>query len=99
LESVVTGSALVARVGGEEFVVVAIVRPGEDASMAEKLRCALADNTDRAVTASVGATGISAARFASGDDPVGLLAHLIARADGAMFAAKRDGGDKVVYVA
>jgi len=99
LESVVTSSALVARVGGEEFVVVDIVRSGDGASMGEKLRAALADHTDRAVTASIGVTGISAATFAGGDDPVGLLGHLIARADSAMFAAKRDGGDKAVYVA
>ncbi|CDO09873.1 GGDEF domain-containing protein [Mycolicibacterium cosmeticum] len=99
LESVVTSSALVARVGGEEFVVVDIVRSGDGASMGEKLRAALADHTDRAVTASIGVTGISAATFAGGDDPVGLLGHLIARADSAMFAAKRDGGDKSVYVA
>jgi GGDEF domain-containing protein len=28
-----------------------------------------------------------------------VLRHLIARADDAMFAAKRDGGDKVVFAA
>ncbi|MDX1875953.1 GGDEF domain-containing protein [Mycolicibacterium sp. 120266] len=99
LEAVVSGSALVARVGGEEFVVVDIVAPGEAEPTAEKLRAALADHTDPAVTASVGATGLSAARFAAGDDPVGVLGHLIARADDAMFAAKRDGGDKVVFAA
>jgi diguanylate cyclase (GGDEF)-like protein len=99
LESVVTGGALVARVGGEEFVVVDIVRPGEAGPAAEKLRAALADHADRSVTASVGATGVSATRFAAGEDPAELLGHLIARADGAMFAAKRDGGDRVVYVA
>lgn len=93
------GSALVARIGGEEFVVVDIVRAGAEQPMGERLRDALASRVDGVpVTASIGVTGIPVGRV-TGGDPAELLGELIARADGAMFSAKRDGGDKVVPTA
>ena len=97
LNSVVDGRALVARVGGEEFVVVDFVGAGESRSVAESLRVVLARPADRAaVTASVGYVAVPRQLFAASDDPDEALAQLIARADGAMFTAKRAGGDNVV---
>lgn len=97
LNSVVDGRALVARVGGEEFVVVDFVGAGESRSVAESLRVVLARPADHAsVTASVGFVGVPRCEFAGSGDPAEVLAALIARADGAMFTAKRAGGDNVV---
>ena len=83
---------VVARYGGEEFMAVL---PGADGPgarrWAERLRAALevdpAPGIDRRVTASMGV-----AEWRAGDTAI----ELIARADRAMYAAKRSGRDRIV---
>ncbi|WP_162625687.1 GGDEF domain-containing protein [Mycolicibacterium llatzerense] len=87
--------ALVARVGGEEFVVVDIVWPGQAAIISERVRSAVSAAADVApVTASIGVATIALSEFAGDDaDPQSVLSAAIECADHAMFAAKRGGGD------
>jgi len=82
------------RLGGEEFVLVLAgvelqeaMRIGEEVGERIRHDCARVDGVDVRVTASVGA-----AQARDGD----TVASLIARADHAMYAAKRAGGDRVV---
>jgi diguanylate cyclase (GGDEF)-like protein len=80
-------SAVVARIGGEEFVV--IDRLGDRAARAigELIRAAIADGATPAVTASIG--------LAHTDRSVADADDLIRRADLAMYDAKRRGGDRL----
>lgn len=100
LESAVHGGALVARVGGEEFVVVDVLQPGGWASVADRIRVALSGRGDHApITASIGITAAGIAHFSElGCDHAELLGDLVARADEAMFVAKRGGGNAVSYL-
>jgi diguanylate cyclase (GGDEF)-like protein len=96
---VVSSSALVARFGGEEFVVVDLARPGQAEQSADRIRDAIAAPTEHAITASVGVTSLAVASFAAeGVDPVRLLETIVERADHAMFDAKRNGGNATFYV-
>lgn len=95
------GTALVARTGGEEFVVVEVAAPQHGTAIAERIRRSVAAPADRAtVTASIGATVMSRAHFA---DPLvdssTVLERAISDADDAMFAAKRQGGDAALVLA
>lgn len=95
----VRGTALVARIGGEEFVVVDLTDPGRDARHLDRVRTAIAAPAVHAVTASVGVTSVAVADFAEpGADPVALLDTAIERADRAMFEAKRKGGNATVHL-
>lgn len=82
------------RLGGEEFVLVlsgvelqAASRIGEDVVARIRHDCAVVDGVAVHVTVSVGA-----AQAGDGDS----VSSLIARADQAMYVAKRAGGDRVV---
>ncbi len=82
------------RLGGEEFVLVlsgvtlqAAIRIGEDVGASLRRDCARVEGVAVGVTASIGA-----AQARVGDTVISL----IARADHAMYAAKRAGGDRVV---
>ncbi|WP_173007943.1 GGDEF domain-containing protein [Mycolicibacterium sp. P1-18] len=91
ITSSVRGSALVARVGGEEFVVVDLAEERWDF---DRIRDAIAAPAEPAVTASVGIVSVGLADFtAPGANRVALLDGYIARADRAMFHAKRSGGN------
>ncbi len=97
---VVSSSALVARTGGEEFVVVDLAGPGQAERSADRIRYAIAAPTDHAITASVGVTSVVIARFTAADvDPVPLLETIVERADHAMFDAKRNGGNATIHIA
>jgi diguanylate cyclase (GGDEF)-like protein len=96
---VVSSSALVARTGGEEFVVVDLAGPGKAERNADRIRHAIAAPTDHAITASIGVTSVAIARFAAaGVDPVPLFETIIERADHAMFDAKRNGGNAIIHL-
>lgn len=97
IKSVVRSGAVVARVGGEEFVVVDIVDPLLDDRTSEQILKAIAQPGDHpAVSASVGVTSIPrmCCSTSAGDSEV-FLGKLIARADQAMFDAKRKGGNAI----
>jgi diguanylate cyclase (GGDEF)-like protein len=95
LDRCVRKYGLVARTGGEEFVVLDRVHADGIASMAERLRSVCHDPDDPVpVTVSVGAVGLAGDDFPSSDTAV-LLSNLIIRADAAMYAAKQRGGDQV----
>ncbi|WP_370069844.1 diguanylate cyclase domain-containing protein [Mycobacterium sp. MAA66] len=87
--------ALVARVGGEEFVVVDVVSLKYVTGISDRVRGAIAEAADEApVTASVGVATVALEDISHRDaDVQGLLGAAIDCADQAMFAAKRTGGD------
>ena len=84
-----------ARIGGEEFVIVDFAEPGSHPDRDfDRVRRAIAAPTDYAITASVGVVSVAVASFAAPKvDPVVLLDTLIERADHSMFSVKRDGGN------
>ncbi|CAN5495962.1 GGDEF domain-containing protein [soil metagenome] len=99
ISSAVRGSALVARVGGEEFVVVDVGEPGEAERAADRVRSAIAAPAEHAVTASVGVTSVAIAGFVAEQvDLVAVLDSVIERADHAMFDAKRNGRNATIHV-
>lgn len=97
ITAAVGDSALVARAGGEEFVIVDLADPCDAAALAEQTRRAITAPGDHpAVTASLGVTSMSRTRFTAPDaDTEHLLAALVARADQAMFEAKHHGGNTI----
>lgn len=93
-------SALVARVGGEEFVVVHLADPHLADELPERIRRAIAASGEHpCVTASLGVANVTHQHLAAPDaDPAGVLDDSIARADEAMFDAKRLGGNAIRQV-
>jgi diguanylate cyclase (GGDEF)-like protein len=84
----VRSSAFVARTGGEEFVVVDLLEPHAAASIAEVIRSAIAALDAPKTTASVGvAVGTI--------DEIAHFDAIYACADEAMYAAKRNGGNRI----
>ena len=83
----------IARFGGEEFVVADIYRADDLNDIAEQLREAIAD-TRYPITASI---GIVSAPLGLSFDPAEreLIDDLVNVADGAMYAAKRAGGNQI----
>lgn len=100
IKSAVRGSALVARIGGEEFVIVDLAEPGGHVQRAfDRVRHAIAAPADRAITASAGVTSVAVASLTAPDvDPVAVLDAIIERADHAMFDAKRRGGNATIHL-
>ncbi|WP_164478391.1 GGDEF domain-containing protein [Mycolicibacterium stellerae] len=98
IKSAVRGSALVARLGGEEFVIVDLTEPGHTERVTERVLSAVAAPADRApITASMGVTSVALAKLAPEIDPAALLDTLIGHADHAMFEAKRHGGNSAIH--
>jgi diguanylate cyclase (GGDEF)-like protein len=97
LSATVRPADVLARLGGEEIVVVGMVGdPGEAGRLAERLRGAVAGSRTEqghAVTASI---GIALTRPTGAEDAVAELWRLIDRADAAMYEAKQAGRDRVV---
>jgi diguanylate cyclase (GGDEF)-like protein len=100
IRKAVRGSGLVARVGGEEFVVVDLTEPGRPERIAQRVLSAVAAPADPVpVTASIGVTSVALTHFVAPDtDAAALLETIIAHADHAMFDAKRRGGNSALYV-
>ena len=84
-------TAVICRSGGEEFVIADIWHPDEVELRAQRL-CDVIAALPFGITASIGTAGVHPAyrAGASGD----LLVELIAAADGAMYVAKRRGGNQ-----
>ncbi|MCV7357396.1 diguanylate cyclase [Mycolicibacterium fluoranthenivorans] len=91
------GSALVARIGGEEFVVVHLADPYLADELPERIRHAIAASGEYpCVTASLGVANVAHEYLPAPDaDPAVVLDDAIARADEAMFDAKRVGGNAI----
>jgi diguanylate cyclase (GGDEF)-like protein len=88
-------TAVIGRVGGEEFVVADIDTVPNPATMAERLRHAIA-RIPLPVTASIGTAGVLL-ETDSGRDNLQLIDDLIRTSDTAMYEAKRAGGDQVCH--
>ncbi|MGO9383835.1 MAG: GGDEF domain-containing protein [Mycobacterium sp.] len=87
--------AAMCRAGGEEFVIALTSLPPDAALLATRLCSAIASLSFQ-VTASIGAAVSELPRF-SGPDRAGWIEQLIAAADAAMYAAKRNGGNQAQH--
>ncbi len=85
---------LVARLGGEEFAVLAQIQPGEGQLLAERLRQEIADRLSP-VTVSIGAVEILPAPTTLATADTEALWHAVARADAGLYEAKRGGRNRV----
>ncbi|MGY1828382.1 MULTISPECIES: diguanylate cyclase [unclassified Blastococcus] len=96
LAAAVRPADVLARIGGEELVVVGSVSDATEAGrLAERLRSAVARGHGaggHGVTASV---GLAVTRPLDGEDAVAALWRLVDEADAAMYRAKREGRDRV----
>lgn len=88
-------TAVIGRVGGEEFVVADIDTVANPAKMAERLREAI-DIIPLPVTASIGTAG-APLETDSARDNLQLINDLIRTSDTAMYEAKRAGGNRVCH--
>jgi diguanylate cyclase (GGDEF)-like protein len=95
LEQTCRPAAVIARIGGEEFVVVDTATTPQHAEMAEQLRRAIAE-VPFSITASVGTSAIALTELPAITD-VQVIDELIGAADAAMYEAKRAGGDRVCH--
>ncbi|MCM6774602.1 GGDEF domain-containing protein [Nocardia sp. CDC159] len=86
--------SIVARIGGEEFAVVARLPPASAVETADRLRRAIAEPIAEPMAAVSITASIGMAAAVSG--PPATLDDLIHRADRAMYRAKQRGGDSVV---
>jgi diguanylate cyclase (GGDEF)-like protein len=88
-------NSVVARLGGEEFLIAELINPDDPAATAEQLREAVA-STPGDVTASVGVAAIALSEIDDGAIPA-TITRLVDAADAAMYEAKRAGGNRVRY--
>ena len=97
ISSAVGSNAVVARSGGEEFVIIDTTAPDETAYLADTIRSALNSADDNpTVTASLGVYTCQWPQSTQSDaDLARFFDEAIARADEAMFRAKRSGGNMV----
>ncbi|WP_169585981.1 sensor domain-containing diguanylate cyclase [Antrihabitans stalactiti] len=92
-------TAVLARVGGEEFVLLDVMSKVDIAPMAERVRHAIGEPAERAhVTASCGAACVAVADWTTirRRDRTAVLETVLMRADRAMYDAKRGGRDRIV---
>lgn len=87
--------AAIGRIGGEEFAVAEVRDDASINDFGERL-CQAISQTRSSITASVGVSA-TAVKTRNADDIAEMLAHLIARADIAMYGAKRAGGNRCHY--
>ncbi|CAN5488246.1 GGDEF domain-containing protein [soil metagenome] len=88
-------TSVIARTGGEEFVIADIDRTPDAAAMAERLRHAIAAAPMK-ITASIGTASAPLNTVATHADRQ-LIDDLIHTADGAMYDAKRAGGNQICH--
>jgi diguanylate cyclase (GGDEF)-like protein len=96
LSATVRPADVLARIGGEELLVLGLVSdPDEAARLAERLRTAVATSRTTEGYAATASIGIALTRPVDGEDAVDALWRLIDRADAAMYEAKQQGRDRV----
>lgn len=88
-------TAVIGRLGGEEFVVVDTDTTSRPAKMSEQLRQAIADIPFQ-ITASVGTSAVALDELPALTD-MQLIDDLITTSDAAMYEAKRAGGNRVCH--
>jgi diguanylate cyclase (GGDEF)-like protein len=97
LNATVRPPDVLARIGGEEMVVLGLVSdPSEARRLGERLRMAVAASgvrQQRPVSVSI---GVALTRPTDGEEPTAALWRLVDRADAAMYEAKQHGRDRVV---
>jgi diguanylate cyclase (GGDEF)-like protein len=99
LSATVRPSDVLARIGGEELVVLGLVSDSAEASrLAERLRGAVAGSRTAASHAVTASIGMALVRPVDGEDAADAMWRLVDRADGAMYEAKQSGRDRVVAV-
>jgi diguanylate cyclase len=86
-------SAVVGRLGGEEFLVADVFGDPRQAALGQRL-CDDVAALPHAITASVGLASARCDQFVERDDPDAVITALIASADDAMYDAKRNGGNQ-----
>jgi diguanylate cyclase (GGDEF)-like protein len=96
LREVTHPTAVVARVGGEEFLVAEAPSPGE-APLSARLCQAVAESSHD-ITASVGSSSVPMS-WLDHQNRALVIDHLIAVADAAMYSAKTDGGNQHRHLA
>lgn len=86
-------SAIVGRVGGEEFLVADVFTDPRQAALGQRL-CDAVATLPHEITASVGIASARCDQFVASHDPHAVINALIASADGAMYDAKHNGGNQ-----
>lgn len=94
LRRISDGGTVIARVGGEEFLIADAIGAGEALAAAEAMRLAIAAATPWAATASV---GVSSIHLSPDNETLHrqIIERLVEAADSAMYDAKRAGGNQV----
>lgn len=87
-------SAVIARLGGEEFVVAAACRTDDPTVLSRRICDAIA-GLPVSITASVGTAGVAIDTLTGDDGQLHeRIEHLVVAADEAMYSAKRAGGNR-----
>lgn len=92
LRSAAADTAVVGRLGGEEFLLAELLESGQIDEWAQHL-CAAVEDVPFRVTASVGVAAVCLPLLFDGDGQT-VVHRLIGDADHAMYAAKRAGGNR-----
>jgi diguanylate cyclase (GGDEF)-like protein len=87
-------TAIIGRIGGEEFAILDGWQP-EEADTCARTLCAAISALPFEITASIGVAVPRPDRQVSVDDPKKLVIELIEAADAAMYVAKRRGGNQI----
>lgn len=97
IQATVRASAVLARLGGEEFLLLDSIPRARAAAVADRIRTALSDPADPvSITASIGVAAVSADAFrAAHRELAPFLDTIIDRADQAMYRAKQAGRNNV----
>jgi diguanylate cyclase (GGDEF)-like protein len=89
-------TAVIGRLGGEEFVIADSSTTPVPAALAEQLRCAIAALPYR-ITASIGTASVPMTDTTATEQLNELIDNVVQAADAAMYTAKRAGGNRICH--